>query len=165
MGQQPNLEIGDAEKPRTVPHTPPARRWRPTRPGMITSPQEQPSGGRFGMIGPDPGWALRIVNLTALPDDDPALPPVLGALMTARAAATGRAPSRQDLEAALILCGYGFDAPEEVVARRRRWLDAVRHEVRPGETAVAEVDRGLLVSTPDQIQRSILVNARLGPGN
>ena len=72
--------------------------------------------------------------------------------MTARAAALGRAPIPEDLNAALVLCGYGFDAPPEVIERRNRWLAAASHEVRPGETAVAEVDRTLIVGKPEQIR-------------
>ena len=152
MGQQPNIEITEGDKPRRVLEPPPARRWRPTKPGLVTSPDELPSGGRFGMAAPDGGWALRILSEAELPDDDPRLKAVLGGLMTARAAALGRAPIPEDLEAALALCGYGFDAPPEVIGRRERWLAAVPHEVRPGETAVAEVDRTLIVGKPEQIR-------------
>ena len=35
MGQQPNLEISEADKPRPTLETPPARGWRPTKPGVI----------------------------------------------------------------------------------------------------------------------------------
>ena len=152
MGQQPNIELTEADKPRRVPEPPPARRWRPTKPGLVTSPDQVPTGGRFGMAAPDGGWALRILSEAELPDDDPRLKAVLGGLMVARAAASGRAPIPQDLEAALILCGYGFDASPEVVERRERWLAAVPHEVRPGETAVAGVDRALIAYRPDQIR-------------
>ena len=104
------------------------------------------------MAAPDGGWALRILSEAELPDPDPRLKGVLGGLMTFRAAALGRAPILEDLEAALVVCGYGFDAPPEVIDRRERWLAAVSHDVRPGETAVAEVDRALIVSKPEQIR-------------
>ena len=63
-----------------------------------------------------------------------------------------RAPVPEDIEVALILCGYMEDPPTEVVERRKRWLAAVPHETRPGETAVAEIDRSVLVNTPGQIE-------------
>ena len=66
----------------------------------------------------------------------------------ARAGALGRAPMREDLEAALALCGYGYDALEEVIEDRERWKAAVPHEGRPGQTAVSEADRDLLVRNP-----------------
>ncbi len=152
MGQQPNIELTETDEPRSIPEPPPARRWRPTKPGLVTSPDQVPSGGRFGRAAPDGGWALRILSEAELPDDDHRLKPLLGGLMMARAAALGRAPVPQDLEAALTLCGYGFDAPPEVVERRERWLAAVPHEVRPGETAVADVDRVLIANSPEQIR-------------
>ena len=152
MGQQPNIELSEEDKPRRVLEPPPARRWRPTKPGLVTSPDHLPSGGRFGMAAPDGGWALRILSEAELPDTDPRLKAVLGGLMTARAAGLGRAPVPEDLEAALVLCGYGFDAPPEVIERRERWLVAVSHEVRPGATAVAEIDEGLIINEPERIR-------------
>jgi hypothetical protein len=159
MGQQPNIELTEADKPRRVPEPPSARRWRPTKPGLVMSPDQMPSGGFFGMAAPDGGWALRIIADADLPDEDPRLKAVLAGLMTARAALLGRAPIPQDLETALILCGYGFDAPPEVTERRQRWLAAVAHELRPGETAVAEVDRELIANRPDQIRWALGRNA------
>ena len=111
-----------------------------------------PQGGSFGQVGPDAGWALRLLSSAALPDDDPDLRAVLAALMTARAAALGRGPIMEDLEVALVLCGYGFDANEEVIDRRERWKDAVPHETRPGHTAVAESILDLIVNKPEQVR-------------
>jgi hypothetical protein len=153
MGQQPNIEWTESDLPRRVLQTPPAARWRPDiKPGIPVSPDQVPRGGRFGIPAPDGGWALRIVNRTELPDDDPALKLVLAALMTARAGALGRGPTREDLEVALTLCGFGFDAGPEVVARRERWRDAVSHDLRPGETAVSEVDLELMVNNPAEVR-------------
>jgi hypothetical protein len=106
----------------------------------------------FGLAAPDGGWALRIVHAAKLPDDDPDLALVAAALMTARAGALGRAPTGEDLEVALILCGYGYDAKPDVIERRERWLRAVHHDVRPGETAVAESDLDLIVNKPEQVR-------------
>lgn len=156
MGQQPNIEVTEAERPRPVPQPPPARRWRPDiKPGIPVSPDEVPSGGRFGQVTPDGGWALRIVNAAELPDDDPNLKGVIAALTMARAGALGRGPLREDLEVALIMSGYGYDAAVDVIERRESWKAAVPHEVRPGQTAVGEVDRELLVKKPDEIRRRL----------
>lgn len=155
MGQQPNYELTEEEKPRLEPKTPPARRWRPTKPGLITSPDQVPSGGRFGSAGPDAGFALRLLADADLPEDDPNLRGVLQGLMTARAAALGRGPTLEDLEVGLLLCGYGFDAPKDVVERRDRWKAAVPHEQRPGRSAVADVDLELLIAERDQVRRAL----------
>jgi hypothetical protein len=156
MGQQPNIGVSEQERPRRGLQPPPARRWHPDiKPGIPTSPDEVPHGGRFGQTTPDGGYALRLVNSADLPDDDPDLRAVLAALTMARAGMRGRAPSGEDLDVALALCGYGFDAPSEVIERRQRWLAAVPHESRPGHTAVGEIDRELVVLSPKEVRRAL----------
>jgi hypothetical protein len=156
VGQEPNIEVSDQERPRLVLQPPAARRWSPDiKPGISTSPSEVPRGGRFGQYTPDGGYALRLVNSAELPDDDPDLKAVLAALTMARAGARGRAPSQEDLEVALALCGFGYEASPDIVERRERWLSAVPHEGRPGQTAVGELDRELIVLKPDQIRRAL----------
>lgn len=156
MGQQPNIEVTEAERPRATLQPPPASRWRPDiKPGIPTSPDEVPHGGRFGTVTPDGGWGLRLINHTDLPDDDPDLKAVVAALAIARAGSLGRGPVPEDIEVALALTGYGYEAADEVAERRERWLAAVPHEIRPGQTAVEEVDRDLLVSKPDQVRRAL----------
>lgn len=145
MAQQPNVEITAAERPRRIPQPGTAVKWRADKPGIPDAPNDMPGGGYYGTTGPDPGWGLKLVNNADLPDDDPDLKRILIGLVLARAAAWGRAPVREDLEVALVLCGYDEDPPQYVVERRQRWLDASPHEQRPGATAVAEVDREILM--------------------
>lgn len=151
MAQQPNVEVTAEELPRPIPAPGPAVKAR-SKPGIPDGPSDWPRGGAFGTTGPDPGWALRLLNKTELPDDDPRLNRVVTGLMLARSAELGRAPVPEDIEVALILCGYFDDAPSEVIERRKRWLEAVPHERRPGETAVGEIDRSVLVNKPEQIE-------------
>jgi hypothetical protein len=155
VAQQPNVEITDAERPRPTPQPGVAVKWRADKPGIPTGPTAIPGGGYYGTTGPDPGWGMRLVNNADLPDDDPDVRKVLSGLVMARAAALGRAPVKEDLEAALILCGYDEDTPAVVVARRKRWLDASPHEQRPGAAAVAEVDKETLVMTPERLRYAI----------
>ena len=152
MGQQPNIELDEADQPRQSLQPPPAARWRPTKPGLVTSPDQVPSGGRFGEAGPDAGWGLRLLATAELPDPDPRLRRLLEGLTMARAAALGRAPIPEDIQAGLALCGYGFEAPPEVIERRNRWLETVPHEHRPGFAAANEVGRDLLMTKPEQIR-------------
>lgn len=145
MAQQPNVEITEAERPRPVAQPGVAVKWRADKPGIPTGPNEMPGGGYYGTTGPDHGYGMKLVNNAELPDDDPDLRKVLTGLVLTRAAAWGRAPVLEDLEVALVLCGYDDDPPKGVVERRKRWLDASPHEQRPGATAVAEVDREILM--------------------
>jgi hypothetical protein len=155
MAQQPNVEITDAERPRPILQPGVAVKWRADKPGIPHGPTGTPGGGYYGTTGPDPGWGLKIVNSAQLPDDDPDLRKVLTGLVLARAAASGRAPVREDLDVALILCGYEEDAPASLVERRERWLEASPHEQRPGATAVAEVDKSHLILKPDRLRYAI----------
>lgn len=103
------------------------------------------------MTGPDPGWAWRIIGEFKLPSDDPDVKAVIAALTMARAAAAGRAAIREDVDVAIALCGYWDHAPEYVIERRERWLAAVPHELRPGQTAVADVTLDILLKQPEQV--------------
>ena len=155
MAQQPNVEITQAESPRVILQPGVAVKWRAHKPGIPTGPTDVRGGGYYGTTGPDPGYGLKLVNNAELPEDDPDLRKVLAGLVMARAAALGRAPMKEDLEVALILCGYDEDAPDDVVERRLRWLEASAHEQRPGATAVAEVDQSTLVMKPDRLRHSL----------
>jgi hypothetical protein len=157
MGQQPSVEISPADLPRAVLEPDPPRRWRPTRPGVITGPEKMRAGGAFGTPGPDAGFALRIIREFDIPDRSEALEGVLAALMGARASRFGRAPIPEDLAAALAVSGYGEGLPPEVASRRERWVAATAHEASPGRMAVAEVDPDLLRETPDQIVRRLRI--------
>ncbi len=152
MAQQPNVEITHGERPRLIPQPGVAIKWRADKPGIPHGPDDVPGGGYWGTTGPDPGYGRLLVNSADLPDDDPDLRKVLTGLVLARAAALGRAPMKEDIEAALILTGYDEDPPAAVVERRKRWLAASPHEQRPGATAVAEVDKETLVMKPDRLR-------------
>lgn len=152
MAQQPNVETSGANGPRPKPAPGPATTWRSDKVGVPAGPADVPRGSEFGHAGPDPGWGIRLVREADLPDDDPRLRPVVTGLVLARAAASGRAPVPEDIDAALILCGYGDDPHPDLIERRERWLAAVAHDKRPGATAVSEVDRDLIINKPEQIR-------------
>ena len=157
MGQQPNVEIDRTDLPRPTPDTDPPRRWRPTRPGVIVSPEQMPWGGAFGTPGPDMGYSLKLVREAELVDRTAGLESVLAALMAARASLFGRAPVREDLEVAKLLAGYGEGLAEELVERRGRWVGATAHEPSPGRTAVSDIERDLLELKPDEILRRLRI--------
>ncbi|MEX0667022.1 MAG: hypothetical protein WD313_01690 [Acidimicrobiia bacterium] len=157
MGQQPNVEIDPSDLPRPTPETDPPRRWRPTRPGVIVSPDQMPWGGAFGTPGPDTGWALKLVRAADLPERTDGLESVLAALMAARSSLFGRAPVPEDLEVAMILAGFGEGLPAGFSERRGRWIEATAHEPSPGQMAVSDIERDLLELKPDQIKRRLRI--------
>ncbi len=152
MGQQPNVDIAAEDRPRVVLETAPATGWRSDKPGIPKGPRDVDRGGAFGLIGPDPGWAWKVVDAYQLPDGDPRLRAVVGGLVMARAAAFGRGAIPEDVEAALALCGYDGEVRPELVKRRERWLEAAAHDMRPGATAVSEADLRLLIDKPERIR-------------
>lgn len=119
---------------------------------MITSPDQVPHGEGFGTPGPDTGWALTLIDRADLPERSKGLDKVLAALMGARAASFGRAPTLEDLEVAKLLCGIGESLPEHLEQRRQRWVDATAHEKPPGRTALAEVGPDLLRNQPAAVR-------------
>lgn len=156
MAQQPNIEVRPADRPRPVPEPGAAAGWRPgMRPGVIQAPGDVPRGGSFGTPGPDAGWALKLVRRADLPDRSEELEQVLAALAGARAAHFGRAPVPVDVEVAKLLAGIGEGLPEELAARRGRWIEATAHERSKGRGAVAEVDLELLVSPPEIVRATL----------
>ncbi len=151
MAQQPNVAIFDEERPRRSLPPPASRGWRDDKPGVPEGPDDPDGYSAYFAVGPDPGYALKLVRLHELPDDEGIEEVVTGLVMT-RVAELGRAAVMDDVEAALAVLGYGTEARPEVLERRRRWLEAVPYEMRPGELAVLEVDRAILVETPDHIR-------------
>lgn len=142
MAQQPNVEIAPEQMPTPGLEPTPARR-NPIRPGQILAPEDKPEGPAFGWPGPDTGFALRIIEHAEVAQDDERLQRVLAALMGARAAHFGRAPTAGDLQAALRLVGLAGERSDDLDARRERWLAALSHERTPGQTAVAEAGDAL----------------------
>jgi len=156
MGQQPNVELTAAHLPRAVPEPDAARRWRPTRPGMITSPDQMRAGGSFGTPGPDMGYALVIIGQFGDGLSE-AQRKVVAALMAARASRLGRAPVREDLEVARLIAGIGEGLPANFVERGEAWVVTAEHERVPGRRAVTEAEPELLVLPAGEVRRSIRI--------
>lgn len=155
MAQQPNIEFTESDLPRTALDTAPARGWSASaKAGVITAPGQVPRGEGFGTPGPDTGWALRIIHRLE-PGLERNLEAVLVGLMGARAAAFGRAPVRQDLEVAKLLCGIGEGLAAALTERVNRWVAAVPHERSKGMCAVADVDQAILLLAPDELRRAL----------
>ena len=170
MGQQPNIELEISDLPRPSPSRLPERRWRPTRPGELTSPEEVPWGGAFGTTGPDTGYALRLIA-----DRDIPLAPgehrenaeaALTALAGARASHFSRAPTPTDIDVAMTILGYMPDGmPEELIdslaADRVGWLAGLGHDWAKARELVAGVPIESLAAPLEDLRARMAEGERL----
>lgn len=152
MTRQPNIDPPVQDLPRAVLTPAAPARWAPSRPGMITSPDQTSPGGLFGRPGPDTGWAFRIIRQARLSSEQKQAESVMVTLMSARASLFGRAPVPEDLEVALLLLGFEDGVSRAVVERRRRWLKESRHESVPGARAAEEVGSDALTLSPEDLR-------------
>lgn len=167
MGQQPNIELEISDLPRPIPRPAPARRWRQQRPGDLSAPDQVPSGDAFGRIGPDTGYALRLVHTRKL-NIDPReqrqnAEAAVAAVAGARAARMGRAPTIEDVEVASLVLGYDGDGlPEELIAEladtRVSLVAGLGHSARKRLALVAKVPEDVLTAAPDEVR------SRMGSG-
>jgi hypothetical protein len=96
--------------------------WLADRPGDLTD--RQPLGDRFGVPGPDQGYALKLADEVFRPllktgdlHADDAVAGCLGIALK-RAALFGRAPTAHDLRAAFAMWGFLDESPPaDLVAR------------------------------------------------
>jgi hypothetical protein len=160
MGQQPNIEldVSDAPRPSVQPEAP--ERWKPARPGEITSPADMMMGGAFGNPGPDTGWVLKLLRRIEFERESKEIEPVLASVASARASVLGRAPTPEDVEAALLIAGLrpeGLDAGtlEELAERRRHAVRHAAHDVVKGRSLLEGIDRDVLRGSLDDIRSAL----------
>jgi len=170
LGQQPNIELEHADLPRPTAHTAPARRWRPNRPGEVTTPDDMPWGGGFGTTGPDAGYVLRLIAERQL-----ALSPgehrhnvdaAIAAIASARASRFGRAPIDEDVDLAVLLLGYDTnELPQELIdglrADRLEWLANLSHDAAGRRALVAAIPMAVLESKPGAVRAQMATGRRL----
>jgi hypothetical protein len=161
MGQQPNIELGITDAPRSKPGPAPARRWKPARPAELNGPAAVPRGGAFGLAGPDSGYALKLVGereFNLLPGEhhhDAAV--AVAALASARAARVGRAPIADDVSVGMIVLGFDGEAPVDagLPAARPGWIANVGHSAAKLRGIVADVPEDVLQLTPSELRSRV----------
>lgn len=170
MGQQPNIELELSDLPRPVPHPAPARRWIQERPGDLSAPDQVPSGDAFGRIGPDTGYARRLVRTRDLQIDPREqlhnAEAAVAAVAGARAARMGRAPTMEDVELASVVLGYDHaNLPEDLLAEladaRVPLIAGLSHSSRKGLALVARVPEDVLGSAPGEVRARMASGERL----
>jgi hypothetical protein len=133
MTQPTFVPISEADQVRPARHLHVPGPWTPTRPGELGVPVAS-RGRSVGTPGPDAGFALRLAGRFAhdlkLTEGESEHDAVLGCALIAarRAALFGRAPSIYDVQLALALWGFLVDAPEDLVAARRKAFSSVSHD-------------------------------------
>jgi hypothetical protein len=153
VGQQPNIELEISDLPRPRPKPDPARAWVPGRPGELGGPEDMKWGAGFGVTGPDAGYAMTLTKsrVMTLADGEHRgnAEAAVAAVAAARSSLYGRAPTKQDIDFALVVLGYDTtDLPTDIVfelgEKRLVWFAAVGHQ--PGR----------LTSFLSRIERSVL---------
>jgi hypothetical protein len=159
VAQQPNIELTRADLPRPE-AAPAAAAWLQDRPGEITAPDQAEWGGLFGRPGPDTGWVLGLARRAEFERGDrPAiLERIVASVAAARAGASGRGPTAQDVEVALIMLGLRPEGlPEGVVAdltsARNAAIDHAAHERDKGRSFVRLVPIDRLTAKPAELIR------------
>jgi hypothetical protein len=132
--------------------------WMPDRPGDLET--GQPRGERYGVQGPDQGYALKIASEVFVPQlqrgrvsVDDAVAGCLGVALK-RAALFGRAPVAHDWRVAFTVWGF-FDPlpPQDLVDLRQDWFAEVAHPYHYAEARriVDAVPDETLRMTPQQV--------------
>jgi len=161
MGQQPNLEPGFSAAPRTKLGPGVARSWRPGRPGELNTPVDVPSGGLFGVAGPDAGYALKLAGERSF-----ALQPgehhhdvaaAVAAIACARAADVGRAPTADDVSIAMAILGLdpAIPAGAGLLKKRAGWVAGVGHDAAKLGSIVADIPEDILAMEPVDVAKKI----------
>jgi len=124
----------------------------------------QPSGPRFGVAGPDQGYALKLARqmeprLKLRPREavEDVAAGCLGVALK-RAALYGRAPVMADLELAFGLWGFLDEAPDDLVSFRRPLFAGVGHNYGDRRAIVDRVPPEALRLAPAEVR------ARVGNG-
>ena len=162
MAQPEYVPIVPGDRVRGAERLPPSGRWTATRPAE-TARSFLPTGARFGTVGPDQGFALRLarqfdsrLELTAEEHHDDA---VAGAVPVAmkRAALFGRAPAIYDLEHAFTLWGFLGGAPVELVELRATAFQGAAHDYWIQRAIVDQVPEATLALTPAVVRERLPV--------
>lgn len=159
---QPNfVPITDADQVRPALRLEDSGPWVQDRPAELRFPVRR-QGRQVGAPGPDQGYALRLARRAethlVLRDGESAEDAVVGtALLGARRAAMlGRAPTVYDIDAVLALWGFRDpEAPEELVALRRRAFAGAAHDYVAQRELVDRVPEETLSMRPEEIAAAV----------
>jgi hypothetical protein len=158
MAQPEYVPTLPADETRVRERLPVPDSWRPNRPGEVVQRGGQPLGKRFGVIGPDQGYALKLVHFfedkLILTEGQHKADVCAGcvAVATKRAAVLGRAPVIYDLEVAFTGWGYLSKAPDELVAYRKPLFAECAHHYEQQRAIADQVPESTLRLSPADVK-------------
>lgn len=147
---------GLEDRPRRGEPLPPARGWRPVRPGDLVG--RQPTGHKMGSQGPDQGYVLTLLPLFAdklelagREDPHDVEAGVVGVALK-RASVFGRAPVVYDLDVALRVFGFLSESPPpELVELRKRLFSGAAESYEKRRVITDAVPADTLRLTPEYL--------------
>lgn len=157
MAQPEYVPLTSADRVRPAEQLPPAQHWYADRPGEVTRPGP-PSGGRFGVAGPDQGYGMLLAEQfeehLELAEGERAEDATAGCLGVGlrRAALYGRAPVKADMELAFTVWGFRGGAPEDLLEFRKPLFQGTAKAYVDQRAIVARVAEPTLRMTPAQVR-------------
>src|SRR5258708_3438600 len=158
MAQPEFVPTLPADQTRVSERLPVPGSWRADRPGEVVSHGGQPLGKRFGVIGPDQGYALKLAHLLedklVLTAGEHKADVVAGCVCVAtkRAAVLGRAPVIYDLEVGFALWGFLTEAPADLVAYRKALFAECAHHYEQQRAIADQVPESTLRLGPAEVR-------------
>jgi hypothetical protein len=162
MAQPEFVPIVPGDRVRGAERLPTPGRWRADRPAE-TSGAFLPTGARLGSVGPDQGFALKLVrqfeDRLELRSGEHKEDAVAGCVPVAmkRSAMFGRAPVVYDLEHAFTLWGYLGGAPDELIDLRAAAFQGAAHDYWIQRAIVDQVPDATLALTPAIVRERLPV--------
>lgn len=130
--------------------------WTQSRPSELLG-TARPQGARFGVPGPDQGFALRLArrfeDWLILADGESIEDAMVGCTAVAmrRCARFGRAPVIFDLEFAYTLWGFLGGAPADLVEARGPLFRSAAHHYEAQRAIASAVNEEALALTPEAV--------------
>ena len=156
MAQQPNIDLQTSNPQQSSVGTGPGRPWFPDRPGELTG-TGMPWGGAFGTPGPDAGYALKLVagRELVLADHEHRADAnaAVGAVAAARASLDGRGPTKEDIDAAIVILGY--DAESDFGPARAAAIGGSAHHPLRIRGLIAGIPKDVYEATPDELRERV----------
>lgn len=136
--------------------TGPERPWSPNRPGELTG-TGMPWGGAFGTPGPDAGYALKLVadRELVLADHEHRAEAnaAVAAVAAARSSLASRGPTKEDVDAAIVILGY--EADSEFGPARAAAIGGSAHHPLRIRSLISGIPTDVYDATPEELRERV----------